>query len=155
MPWRLRRDGFPLWTRQSLLLRTYLAQCNVVCYHVWLKKTKKLKWPYLTLGCESQCPFVCLCPCIPQNNGGCSKYGRCSYLGNGQRNCTCRMGYIGDGINCRGSTYQVSHMAFADFLLSYDLWLCCSFLKPSLCCRKSNGSRRTDTSAICTRWVIL
>uniref|UniRef100_A0A3B4ZPW1 Stabilin 1 n=1 Tax=Stegastes partitus TaxID=144197 RepID=A0A3B4ZPW1_9TELE len=44
------------------------------------------------------------------NNGGCSKYARCEYMGQGQRNCTCRIGYIGDGINCRGSTSTVSHV---------------------------------------------
>uniref|UniRef100_A0A8C5D8R9 Stabilin 1 n=1 Tax=Gouania willdenowi TaxID=441366 RepID=A0A8C5D8R9_GOUWI len=38
------------------------------------------------------------------NNGDCSKYARCVYLGKGQRNCTCNRGYMGDGIQCRGST---------------------------------------------------
>ena len=31
-------------------------------------------------------------------------------MGLGQRNCTCYRGYIGDGFNCRGNTYNVSHM---------------------------------------------
>uniref|UniRef100_A0A8C5D509 Stabilin 1 n=1 Tax=Gouania willdenowi TaxID=441366 RepID=A0A8C5D509_GOUWI len=43
------------------------------------------------------------------NNGDCSKYARCVYLGKGQRNCTCNRGYMGDGIQCRGSTNTVRH----------------------------------------------
>uniref|UniRef100_I3IVA2 Stabilin 1 n=1 Tax=Oreochromis niloticus TaxID=8128 RepID=I3IVA2_ORENI len=58
------------------------------------------------------------CVCV-QNNGECSRNARCEYLGMGQRNCTCIRGYIGDGINCRGSTNSVSHMTF-DFLLSFE-----------------------------------
>lgn len=55
-----------------------------------------------------------------QNNGGCSRYARCLYLGNGQRNCSCRAGFIGDGTECRGNTFSVSHMTFSDFLPTLD-----------------------------------
>uniref|UniRef100_A0A3Q4HAZ7 Stabilin 1 n=1 Tax=Neolamprologus brichardi TaxID=32507 RepID=A0A3Q4HAZ7_NEOBR len=58
------------------------------------------------------------CVCV-QNNGECSRNARCEYMGMGQRNCTCHRGYIGDGINCRGSTNSVSHMTF-NFLLSFE-----------------------------------
>uniref|UniRef100_A0A8C8DBY5 Stabilin 1 n=1 Tax=Oryzias sinensis TaxID=183150 RepID=A0A8C8DBY5_9TELE len=36
-------------------------------------------------------------------NGGCSNYARCEYLGQGKRNCTCLIGHIGDGFDCRGT----------------------------------------------------
>uniref|UniRef100_A0A3Q3AZ81 Stabilin 1 n=1 Tax=Kryptolebias marmoratus TaxID=37003 RepID=A0A3Q3AZ81_KRYMA len=45
-----------------------------------------------------------------QNNGGCSKHAACTYIGQGQRHCTCLRGYVGDGFDCRGSTNSVSHM---------------------------------------------
>uniref|UniRef100_A0A3Q3WJQ0 Uncharacterized protein n=1 Tax=Mola mola TaxID=94237 RepID=A0A3Q3WJQ0_MOLML len=48
-----------------------------------------------------------LCLCV-QNNAGCSKFARCEYLGQGQRNCTCNKGYVGDGIDCRGTTNNKS-----------------------------------------------
>ncbi|XP_049588894.1 stabilin-1 isoform X3 [Syngnathus scovelli] len=47
--------------------------------------------------------YVFMIVCV-QNNGGCSKYARCEYLGLGQRNCTCFRDHIGDGIDCRGNT---------------------------------------------------
>ncbi|KAI3369756.1 hypothetical protein L3Q82_024579, partial [Scortum barcoo] len=37
------------------------------------------------------------------NNGGCSRQAHCEYLGQGQRNCTCHIGYVGDGFECRGN----------------------------------------------------
>uniref|UniRef100_A0A3Q1AJG6 Stabilin 1 n=1 Tax=Amphiprion ocellaris TaxID=80972 RepID=A0A3Q1AJG6_AMPOC len=51
------------------------------------------------------------------DNGGCHRSARCEYMGQGQRNCTCRSGYIGDGLDCRGSTHTVSHMT-SDITLS-------------------------------------
>uniref|UniRef100_A0A673VS04 Stabilin 1 n=1 Tax=Salmo trutta TaxID=8032 RepID=A0A673VS04_SALTR len=44
-----------------------------------------------------------------QDNGGCGKYARCRYMGNGERNCSCTGGNIGDGFDCRGKTRTVSH----------------------------------------------
>lgn len=48
------------------------------------------------------------CVCV-QNNGGCSKHARCEYMGQGQRNCSCYRGFMGDGFDCRGNTQTVSH----------------------------------------------
>uniref|UniRef100_A0A3Q3KRR5 Stabilin 1 n=1 Tax=Monopterus albus TaxID=43700 RepID=A0A3Q3KRR5_MONAL len=59
--------------------------------------------------------FVC-----EQNNGGCSRHARCEYIGDGQRNCTCYRDYVGDGIDCRGNTNNVSHMT-SDLTLTSDL----------------------------------
>ncbi|KAI1892359.1 hypothetical protein AGOR_G00132550 [Albula goreensis] len=39
--------------------------------------------------------------CIHEN-GGCSMNAWCENSGQGQRNCTCRKGYIGDGFTCKG-----------------------------------------------------
>uniref|UniRef100_A0A3B4V8V2 Stabilin 1 n=1 Tax=Seriola dumerili TaxID=41447 RepID=A0A3B4V8V2_SERDU len=44
------------------------------------------------------------------NNGGCSKYARCDYMGQGQRNCSCFRGQIGDGFECRGNTNNLSEI---------------------------------------------
>uniref|UniRef100_A0A3B3BDQ0 Stabilin 1 n=1 Tax=Oryzias melastigma TaxID=30732 RepID=A0A3B3BDQ0_ORYME len=43
-------------------------------------------------------------------NGGCSKYAFCEYRGQGQRNCSCLRGNIGDGFDCRGTIISVSHV---------------------------------------------
>uniref|UniRef100_A0A671XZ96 Stabilin 1 n=1 Tax=Sparus aurata TaxID=8175 RepID=A0A671XZ96_SPAAU len=71
------------------------------------------------------CVCVCVCVCVcarTQDNGGCSKHARCEYVGNGQRNCTCLRGHLGDGFDCRGSTHNVSHMT-SDLSLTSDLQL--------------------------------
>uniref|UniRef100_A0A3B4H8E6 Stabilin 1 n=1 Tax=Pundamilia nyererei TaxID=303518 RepID=A0A3B4H8E6_9CICH len=84
-----------------------------------------LLWFHLQTSCNCKLGFqgsgrYCL-PVNPcrNNNGECSRNARCEYMGMGQRNCTCHRGYIGDGINCRGSTNSVSHMTF-NFLLSFE-----------------------------------
>uniref|UniRef100_H2MZH4 Stabilin 1 n=1 Tax=Oryzias latipes TaxID=8090 RepID=H2MZH4_ORYLA len=58
---------------------------------------------------------VCVCACVgvfvsTQKNGGCSYYARCEYLGQGKRNCTCLIGHIGDGFDCRGTIINVGHV---------------------------------------------
>lgn len=103
------------------------------------------------------CNDVIICVICVQDNGGCSKYARCVYLGQGQRNCTCRVGHIGDGINCRGTTNNVSHMT-SGFLLTYDLspphsstpaqrmWCFLSY-------RSCTDRRRTASFSECYWWV--
>lgn len=86
------------------------------------------------------------CVCV-QNNGECSRNAQCEYLGMGQRNCTCHRGYIGDGIDCRGTTNNVSHVTF-DFQLTFEphppLTGCCS-----LSYRKCSGRRRMPSFVEC------
>ncbi|ROI15334.1 Stabilin-2 [Anabarilius grahami] len=38
-----------------------------------------------------------------QKNGGCHRYAECTMTGPLERNCTCRLGFIGDGETCKGS----------------------------------------------------
>lgn len=61
--------------------------------------------------------YVSVSVCIVQNNGGCSKYARCQYMGQGQLNCTCVGNHVGDGYECRGriSKVRIRALTFSIF----------------------------------------
>lgn len=42
-----------------------------------------------------------------QKNGGCDSYAYCTMTGPLERNCTCRLGFIGDGESCKGTLQKV------------------------------------------------
>uniref|UniRef100_A0A3P9J021 Stabilin 1 n=1 Tax=Oryzias latipes TaxID=8090 RepID=A0A3P9J021_ORYLA len=72
---------------------------------------------------EDPTTVVCVCACVgvfvsTQKNGGCSNYARCEYLGQGKRNCTCFIGHIGDGFDCRGTIINVGHVTPVSLPLS-------------------------------------
>uniref|UniRef100_A0A672IHS7 Stabilin 1 n=1 Tax=Salarias fasciatus TaxID=181472 RepID=A0A672IHS7_SALFA len=67
--------------------------------------------------CVRAGPNICCCCVCVQNNGGCNKYANCEYFGQGQRNCTCHRGYIGDGFDCHGTTDKVRNPT-SDFSLT-------------------------------------
>uniref|UniRef100_A0A8C3ACP1 Stabilin 1 n=1 Tax=Cyclopterus lumpus TaxID=8103 RepID=A0A8C3ACP1_CYCLU len=55
-------------------------------------------------GCHKSADCTRTGPNTVRQNGGCSAHARCEYMGQGQRNCTCYRGHVGDGFNCRGNT---------------------------------------------------
>lgn len=48
-------------------------------------------------------------PCA-SGHGGCSQYANCTKVAPGQRTCTCRDGYTGDGELCQGEVSQDRHV---------------------------------------------
>lgn len=85
--------------------------CRTVRLGHWNYKNQKQKLTWTLKQFEEDRRWFVfikyLCVCV-QNNGGCSKYANCEYLGQGQRNCTCLRGHLGDGFDCRGNTNNVS-----------------------------------------------
>lgn len=96
------RDGTGMWFREFWIVSSCYSAVRFRAF-LWTQ----LGW--FDAGCTCR---IWSAVCVLQDNGGCSKYARCEYLGDGQRNCTCRNGHIGDGLECRGSTYEVSHVTW-------------------------------------------
>ncbi|RXN04357.1 stabilin-1-like protein [Labeo rohita] len=52
-----------------------------------------------------------------KDNGGCSVNAYCKYLGDGERNCSCYIGYKGDGFKCAGTvSRELLRMPEAEWL---------------------------------------
>uniref|UniRef100_A0AAY5EJ47 Stabilin 2 n=1 Tax=Electrophorus electricus TaxID=8005 RepID=A0AAY5EJ47_ELEEL len=54
------------------------------------------------VGFPTMCMRMCIC-----KNGGCHKQAICMMKGPGERNCTCRKDYMGDGMTCKSNVMQV------------------------------------------------
>uniref|UniRef100_A0AAY5EEJ8 Stabilin 2 n=1 Tax=Electrophorus electricus TaxID=8005 RepID=A0AAY5EEJ8_ELEEL len=61
-----------------------------------------------TDSCKGTCHSTVIYSSDPcQKNGGCHKQAICMMTGPGERNCTCRKDYMGDGMTCKSNVMQV------------------------------------------------
>ncbi|RXN30465.1 stabilin-1-like protein [Labeo rohita] len=66
--------------------------------------------------CKSGHRCLAINPCR-KDNGGCSVNAYCKYLGDGERNCSCYIGYKGDGFKCAGTvSRELLRMPEAEWL---------------------------------------
>ncbi|MBN3320010.1 STAB2 protein, partial [Atractosteus spatula] len=89
---------------------SFMLPGALACFSSWIQPLRKRGVTF-----PSCLPTGRMVLMLQQKNGGCSDYATCTHIAPGERNCTCKRGYMGDGLKCKGTLNKV-HEPVADML---------------------------------------